>query len=51
MSNYSDFQTQKNQAINKTKQQLNYKITQLIQDFTRAFFNFLKQMLAAVLGK
>jgi hypothetical protein len=51
MSNYSDFQTQRNQTINKTKQQINFKITRMIQDSVGALIKFIKQMLAAVLGK
>jgi len=51
MTNYTDFQIQRNQTINKTKQQLNFKITRLIQDAVRALINFIKQMLTAAFGK
>ncbi len=51
MSNYSDFQTRTNQTLNKTKQQVNFKISRLIRDFVGALFKFIKQMLASVLGK
>jgi hypothetical protein len=52
MSNYSsDFETKKNQTFAKTKDQLNYRATIMIQDIFRALFKFIKQMLASVLGK
>ncbi len=51
MANYSDFETQRNQAFAKTKDQLNYKATRMIQDIFKALYKFIQQMLASVLGK
>lgn len=51
MSNYSNFTTQKNQTINKTKQELNFQFMKLFQDAIRGLIAFIKQMIAAVLGK
>jgi hypothetical protein len=51
MFNYSNFETKKNQTLAKTRDQLNYRATGVLQDVFRALYNFIKQMLAAVLGK